>query len=111
MGMNFQAITSQGGSAGAISDSLYAIGSSPRSIFIKQGSGGGTHYTVPGGKRFTGYVACNTGSPIYNGVQYDQTDSTWSQNYSSATVVRRLSAGDTIGSTNGYIGIMGTEST
>lgn len=111
--MNFQAITSSGGSGGsAISDSIEAIGGSAKTIYLKMsGSGGGTHYTVPSGKRFTGYVHCGSGGPVFNGVTFDQTDATWNQNYVSGAVVRRFCAGDTIGSTSGYLTIMGTEST
>ncbi len=111
--MNFQSLSSSGGSGGgAISDSIEAIGGSAKTIYLKMsGSGGGTHYTVPAGKRFTGYVHCGSGSPVFNGVQFDQTDATWQQNYNSGTVVRRFCAGDTIGSTSGYLTIMGTEST
>jgi len=111
--MNFQAITATGGSGGAaISDSIEAIGGSPKTIYLKMsGSGGGTHYTVPAGKRFTGYVHCGSGGPVFNGVTFDQNDATWNQNYVSGAVVRRFCAGDTIGSTSGYLSIMGTEST
>tara|TARA_R100001443_G_scaffold11440_1_gene21026 strand:- start:823 stop:1164 length:342 start_codon:yes stop_codon:yes gene_type:complete len=111
MGLTFQSITTAGASGGALSDTFQGIGSSPTDVMIKVSTGtGGTHYTVANGRRFVGYLRCNSGSPIVNGTTFDQNDFTSSQNYNSGNAIIRLNAGATVGSSSGYIAIIGCES-
>lgn len=110
MGLTFNAISTSGGSSGALSDTFDAVGANPKSIYIKHNSGvSGTHYTVPNGRKWAGYIRCSSGSPIVNGSQFDQNDFTSNQYYGSGNAIIRLNSGDTIGST-GYLAIAGVES-
>ena len=81
MGLTFQALSTAGSSGGALSDTFQGIGSNPTDVIQKHASGtGGTHYTVANGRRFVGYIRCNSGQPIVNGTSFDQTDFTSNQN-------------------------------
>ena len=111
MGLSFQAISTSGGSSGALSDTFQGVGANQTDVMIKHSTGtGGTHYTVGTGRRFVGYIRCNSGQPIVNGTNFDQTDFTANQNYNSGNAIIRLNAGGTIGSSTGYIAIIGCES-
>ena len=47
MGLSFQAISTSGGSSGALSDTFQGVGANPTDVMIKHSTGtGGTHYTV-----------------------------------------------------------------
>ena len=111
--MNFSAISTTGGaSGGSVSDSWEAIGGSPVTIAIAAAGTMGTHYTVPTGKRFIGYIVNSNGSIAINGVTIDNTFWLYGQHYSNKTL-QRLNAGDTVATTsNGaaYLRIVGTES-
>ena len=114
MGMTFNAISAAGGaSGGSVSDSWEAIGGNPTSIVVSASGTMGSHYTVPSGKRFVGYIVNNNGSVSINGVSISNTFWYYGQYYNNKTL-QRLNAGDVVSTTqnsHAYIKIVGTEST
>lgn len=110
MSLSFQSISTGGASGGTIGDSWHAIGGGAKTIAVWSGTNNGTHYTVPEGKRWVGYIGVwQSTSPEINGVALQQTFFYISQNYQTRTLVR-LNSGDVISSNNGYIAILGVES-
>ena len=109
MSLSFQSISPGGASGGTIGDSWHAIGGGAKTIAVWSGTNNGTHYTVPEGKRWVGYIGVwQSTSEIY-GVNFPLNFWNTAQNYQTKTLVR-LTAGDVISTSNGYAAILGIES-
>ena len=109
MGLTFSAVSSAGSSGGSIGDSWEAIGGGAKTIAVWSGTAGGTHYTVGEGKRFIGYIQSNNGNIEINGTSIQQVFWMYQQYYYNKKLIR-LNSGDVVGSSSGYVIIMGTES-
>ena len=109
MSLSFESISTGGASGGSIGDSWHALGGGCKTIAVYPGGSGGTHYTVPEGKRFLGYIQSCQSSIEINGVNFPQNFWNTAQNYQTKTLVR-LTAGDVISTSNGYAAILGIES-
>ena len=109
MSLSFESISTGGASGGSIGDTWHAIGGGAKTIAVYPGSSAGTHYTVPEGKRFVGYIQSWQSSIEINGTSFPQNFWNISQNYQTRTLVR-LTAGDVISTPGGYAAILGIES-